>query len=85
MYNRTFIEQCSAFFLRDHFKRDKALNFIRNASSRHIGVTELKVEQLTLLDNGIFTKIVCTFNERKVKKDLTSYATLIQGILELLK
>ena len=68
MYNRTFMEQCSAFFLRDHYKRDKGLNFIRNASSRHIRVTELKVEQLILLDNGIFTENICTFDERKVKR-----------------
>ena len=60
------------FFLRDHFKRDKGLNFIRNASSRHTRVTELKVEQLTLLDNGILTESICIFDERKMKKDLIS-------------
>ena len=82
--NQTFMEQCSAFFLRDYFKRDKGLNFIRNASSRHTRVTELKVGQLTLLDNNIFTENIRTFDERKVKKDLTLYATLLQGIQELL-
>ena len=84
-YNGTFMEQRSALFLRDHFKRDKGLNFIRNASSRHTRVTELKVKQLTLLDNGTFTENICASDERKVpKKDLTSYATLLQGIQELL-
>ena len=75
MYNRTLMEQCGAFFLRDHFKRDKGLNFIRNASLRHTRVTELKVQQLTLLDNGIFTENICTFDERKMKKglDIKSY------------
>ena len=74
MYNRTFIEQYSACFLRDHIKKktDKGLKFIRNAYSRHSRVTELKVEQLTLLDNGIFTENICTFDEKKVRKDLTS-------------
>ena len=57
-------------FLRDHFKRDKGPNFIRNTSSRHTRVTELKVEQLTLLDNGIFTEniYIYTFDERKMKR-----------------
>ena len=36
-------------------------------------VTELKVEQLTLLDNGIFKQNICTFDEKKVKKELTPY------------
>ena len=35
-------------------------------------VIELKVEQLTLLDNGIFTENIRIFDEKKVKKDLTS-------------
>ena len=53
-----FYEQCGAFFfLRDHCKRDQGLNFIRNTSSRHIRVTELKVEQLTLLGMAFSHKI----------------------------
>ena len=69
------------FFLRDHFKRDKGINFIRDVSSRHPRVTELKVQQLTSV---FFTENICAFDERKVKKDLTSYATLLQCIQELL-
>ena len=52
-----------------------------NASSRYTRVTELKAEQINF--SGIFTENLCTFNERKVKKDLTSYATLLWAILGL--
>ena len=38
--------------------------------SRHTRVTELKVEQLTLLDDGIFTENICTFHEKKSEKGL---------------
>ena len=58
---------------------DKGINFIRNAASRHTRVTELKIEQLTLLNDGIFTENICTFDNRKVEKGLTSYATLLHG------
>ena len=61
-----------AHFFKEITLRDKGLNFIKNASSRHTKVTELKVEQLTSLDNGIFTENICTFDEKKVKKYLTS-------------
>ena len=54
----------------------------KNASSRHTRGFELKVEQLTLLDNGILTENICTFDEQIVKKELTSYA-LLQAIQEL--
>ena len=82
MYNRTFMEQCSAFFLRDHYFRQRN-KLHKKCCLRHTRVTELKVEQLTLLDNDIFTENICTFDDRKVKKGLTSYATLFHGIQEL--
>ena len=57
---------------------------MRNVPSAHTRVTELKVDQLTLLDNGTFTENICTFDERRVEKDLISYAKLPWGILVLL-
>ena len=77
------MEQCSAFFLERLLEKRQRIKLHINASSRDIRVIELKVEQLTLLDNGIFIENICTFDKKKVKKDLISYATLLQGIQEL--
>ena len=68
------MEQCSVFFQRDYFKRDKGLNFIK-----HTKVIELKVEQLTLLDNGIFTENICTFDEKKSEKGLDTIGNTSSG------
>ena len=46
-------------------------------------VIELEVKQLTLMDNGIFTENIRIFDQKKVKKDLTSQAAFLQGIQEL--
>ena len=57
MYNRTFIEQCSAFFSeRSLEKQDQGLNFISNASSTHTRVTELKVEQINFTGQWHFDR-----------------------------
>ena len=59
-------------FLERLLSKRQRIKLHKNACSGRTRVIQLKVEQLTLLDSGIFTENICIFEEKKVKKDLTS-------------
>ena len=66
-------------FLERLLSKRQRIKLHKSASSRHTRVIELKVEQLTSLDNGIFTENICIFDEKKSEKGLDIIGNISSG------